>query len=318
MRITNKQPTLMTRRQLLRARPLSVRPMTATIINQTKAVMPYVDDAGVTPQAYFYQPVGHDVPVVNVEHWRLRLSGLVAQPIALAIEDVRAMQFVDLPATIVNMKSRPDQFLMGHAVWRGVPFKALLEQANVSVEAAYAAFRSNNGYTTYLPLETLKGAVLATEMNGEKLSISQGYPVRLIVPGVYDYKMPKWLTNIEFVAGQPAGYFESRGWSVTGEVQTSAMIFSPRVREQIEGVVTFSGMAFAGSRDITQVELSVDDGAWMPVPFVAAEQGSWTRWQIDWMPPAAGDYVVKVRATDTAQSLSAWSVIHGVVFRIVL
>lgn len=329
MRLPKKQRTVLTRRELFHNyRSETANPIATSAAQPVRGAIPFVDETHVTPNADFFVPLGHEVPVIQAEDWRLQVGGLVEQPFALTIEDLKVMPFASRIATIANVKSRPDQFLMGHAVWRGVPFMALVEQAAVDIDTAYAGFRSMNGYSTYLPVELLKDALLATDMNGEVLSPQQGYPVRLIIPGVYDYKMPKWLVNIEFTAVRPAGYFESRGWSATGEVQTTSAIFSPRVREQVAGVVTFSGMAFGGNREISQIELSIDDGEWMPVPFAASERGSWTRWQIDWMPPAPGDYAVRVRATDetdftqqtvnnTAIFPNGSSAIHSIVFRVV-
>lgn len=294
--------------------------MVSQIINRNaqpmQAMLPYVDHSGMTPNAGFYAPMGHDAPFVDVDHWRLRVSGLVEKPFAMSLDDLRSLGFIERIATIMNTKSRPDQFLMGQAFWRGVPLITLIEKAGVRADAAYAGLRSVNGYTTYLPFGRLKDAVLAFEMNGEPLSQEQGFPVRLIVAGVYDYKLPKWLSNIEFTCSEPSGYFESRGWSSLGEVETTAMIFSPRVRELMGRQVTFSGMAYAGNREVNRIELSVDDSEWMPVPFIAADKGSWTRWEIGWTAPAFGDYVVKVRAADALQVSNSWNAQHSVVFRV--
>ena len=209
------------------------------------------------------------------------------------------MPAIEKAYTLAAITSTPNNLLMGHALWRGVPFKQLLDTVGSRPEIQYAQFRSANGYTTYLTIDKLDDAILAYAMNGEALPAEQGYPVRLIVPSVYDYKMPKWIQTIELVVAPSTGHYESRGWSADGVVQTTSAIFAPRPREIMSGRVVFSGMAFAGTRAITQIELSIDDGEWMPVPFKVAENGSWTRWQIDWLPPAPGDYLVKVRATDS-------------------
>ena len=139
--------------------------------------------------------------------------------------------------------------------------------------------------------------------------------------------MPKWVQSVELVAAPSSGHYESHGWSADGRIQTTAAIFAPRHHETINGKVLFTGMAFAGTRVITHIELSIDDGEWMPVPFVTAGSGSWTRWQIDWLPPAPGDYLVKVRATDSDGFTqpdvlnvpvfpNGSSAIHAVVFRV--
>jgi len=317
LRESDKHQTRFTRRQLL---TISRKGQVRSEISRsggTQPNLPYADEVGQTPTAHFFNPIGHIAPVIDLERWRLRFGGFVEQPIAVTVDDLKAMPTSRLSATVVNIKSRPDQFMMGHAVWQGVALETLLKSVQVSSEARFASFRSVNGYTTYLSIEQLEGAMLATEMNGETLSMEQGYPVRLIVPGVYDYKLPKWLEYITFTEAQPTGYFEGRGYSSTGDVQTAAMIFSPHQREMVNGLVTFNGMAFGGKRDIQQIELSVDDGEWMPVPFEAAEHGTWTRWQIDWMPPAVGDYLVKVRVSDTTEPTSVFSAFHSVVFRVV-
>jgi DMSO/TMAO reductase YedYZ molybdopterin-dependent catalytic subunit len=264
---------------------------------------------------------------IEADSWRLSVGGLVAQPSRLSLDKIQAMSAIEKAYTLAAIINTPHNLLMGHALWRGVPFKQVLDKVGVRSEAQYAQFRSANGYATYLPIEKLNDAILAYVMNGETLPAEQGYPVRLIVPGVYDYKMPKWIQTIELVATPSTGYYESRGWSADGVIRTTSALFVPRPREVVSGKVLFSGIAFAGTRAITQIELSIDDGEWMPVPFEAAENGSWTRWQIPWQPPASGDYLVKVRATDSegftqpdVPNLPIFpngsSSIHSVVFRV--
>lgn len=94
------------------------------------------------------------------------------------------------------------------------------------------------------------------------------------------------------------GLWEQRGWSASGKVQTTSAILSPRHLETISGTITFSGIAYAGNRAITNVEISIDDGDWMPVPFRQENAGHWAQWSMDWTPYTSGDYGVSVRATD--------------------
>lgn len=291
------------------------------------ATLPYARSTGFTPTSSFYRHVTHAVAHVDLTDWRLNVHGLVSKSLNFSFDDIRNIQSVEMPCTLAAITSTPNNLLVSHALWRGISFKGLLDAVGFHSEAQYAQFTSVNGYVTYLPLKLLDNALLAYEMNGELLSAEQGYPMRLIVPGVYDYKMPKWLHSVELVAVPSSGHYESRGWSADGIVQTTSAIFTPRMRESVNGKVSFSGMAFAGTRAITQIELSIDDGDWMPVPFVRATNGSWTRWHIDWQAPAPGDYLVKVRAIDSdgftqpdASNLSIFpkgsSAIHAVVFRV--
>ncbi len=328
MRIKTSPQNRISRSQFFRPHtrfPINHIPVHAS--STVERVLPYVGSGGFTPTASFYRHTTHPVVHVNSAVWRLNVHGLVSQLLSISLDEIQNMQAVEIPCTLASITSTPNNLLMGHALWKGVPFKHVLDEAGLRAEAQYAQFTSANGYITYLPLKMLDGAILAYSMNGERLPSEQGYPVRLIVPGVYDYKMPKWIQSIELIATPSSGHYESRGWAATGVVQTTAAIFTPRLREMVDGKVTFSGMAFAGTRAITQIEMSIDDGDWMSVPFVPADNGSWTRWQIDWQPPAPGDYLVRVRATDgegftqpDKLNLSVFpngsSTIHAVVFRV--
>ncbi len=300
LRITTSLQNKIIRRQFLRPQARSSANQIPLNASQTvAAVLPYAGNMGFTPTASFYRHISHPVVCVDSAAWRLNIHGLVSNPLSVSLDDIENMQIVEMPCTLAAITSTPNNLLVGYALWKGIPLKGLLEYVGLREEAQYAQFTSANGYTTYLPLKILGKALLAYAMNGKTLPVDQGYPIRLIVPGVYDYKMPKWLQSIELVVAPSSGHYESRGWSANGAVQTTSAIFTPRPREIMNGKILFSGMAFAGTRAITQIELSIDDGEWMPVPFVPAGSGSWTPWQIDWLPPASADYLVKVRATDS-------------------
>lgn len=322
------QQNNISRSQLLGFQPrFSTNHIPVNAPEMLKTILPYAGNTGFTPTSSFYRHITHNVTHVDLNEWRLNVHGLVTKSLSLSFDGILNMQSVEMPCTLAAITSMPNNLLVGHALWKGISFKRLLDEVGLPSEAQYAQFTSVNGYMTYLPLKLLDNALLAYEMNGEPLSAEQGYPMRLIVPGVYDYKMPKWLHSVELVASPSSGQYESRGWSADGVVQTTSAIFTPHVRESVNGTVSFSGMAFAGTRAIIQIELSIDDGDWMPVPFVPAEVGSWTRWHIDWQAPAPGDYLVKVRATDSdgftqpdALNLPVFpngsSAIHAVVFRV--
>lgn len=320
MRVTTTHHNHITRSQLFHPhKPLS----NTSISSPFQSVLPHFDEAGLTPNTHFYKHGTHPVMQVDTAYWQL----VIDSALGVSLDELRRMDAVERPITVVAVSSTPQHFMMGNALWRGVPVRELLGDLLPRPDVKYAQFRSMNGYRTYLPVNLLDHALLAYEMNGERLSPEQGYPIRLVVPGVYDYKMPKWLTAIDLVADAPIGHYESQGLSGSGEVQTTSAILTPRARAVVDEQVYFSGVAFAGTRKVIRIELSIDDGEWMPVRFVDAVVGSWTRWQIDWTPPAAGDYVVKVRATDSAgftQSVLSQDVIfpygssaiHSLVFRV--
>lgn len=299
----------MTRRQLLTAisnqRPTQFIP----------ALLPHSDAQGVTPVEHFYVHRSHPVKTIDTADWCLTIGG--KHEVTLA--ELRQMPPVRRAVTLAAETSSAQQFMMGNAVWQGVALDTVLGALWREAEVRHLAFRSVSGYVTYLPTSLLNYALLAYEMNGRPLACEQGYPVRLIVPGIYDHLQTKWLTAIEPVSDLLEVTDE-------GSVRTTSVILSPRSREVVNRAVRFSGVAFAGMRMISRIELSVDDGAWMPVAFQSGEEGCWTRWQIDWMPPAGGDYLVKVRATDSegriqssvANPQAGTDAIHAVVFRVTL
>ncbi len=297
------------------------------VMSTAKTVYPYSGSRGFTPVSNFYRHINHLPFEVDTNTWRLKMHGLMKQPMSFSLAEMLKMPSVEMPCTLAAIISTPQNLLMGHALWSGIRFKQLLDRASPFNDAKYAQFTSVNGYVTYLPIKMLDQAILALAINGETLPVEQGYPARLIVPGVYDYKMPKWVQSVELVAAPVSGQYESRGWSTDGIVQTTSALFSPRMHEVVDGKVSFRGMAFAGTRIITKIEVSIDDGDWMPVSFVPAESGSWTCWQIDWQAPAPGDYLIKVRATDSHGFTqpdvtnspifpNGSSAIHAVVFRV--
>lgn len=253
----------------------------------------------ITPtEQFFYQKI-RTVPSIQRDTWTLWVGGLVENPLVLNYQELQTLPLSNMVCTVACVGNPAGGNWMGNGLWRGTSIHNVLEQATATPEARYVHFLSADDYATSLPLDRVSDAILAFELNGHTLTPEHGFPVRLIVPGLYGYKMPKWLQKIELSDAPLAGFWEGRGWSADGEVQTTSAIFSPRPAEAVSGIVTISGIAYAGTRRITQVEVSIDSGSWMPVPFAASTPPRWTSWQIDWTPPAPGEYLVKVRATDS-------------------
>jgi DMSO/TMAO reductase YedYZ molybdopterin-dependent catalytic subunit len=278
----------------------------------------------VTPTAALFRQYARPTPPINPAFWSFSIGGAVRHPLSLSYNDMLSLPAADLPCTVICASNPPGGERIGHAVWSGVPMTSLLHEIAMTSNARFARLEAADGHVTGITLERLENALLACAVNGATLPPDQGFPVRLIVPGVYDHKMPRWITRIELTDTMPVGPWEARGWSPGGEVQTTSAITSPRRHARLNGTTTLRGYAFAGERTITAVELSVDGAPWMPVPFVQAAPNVWTRWQIEWT-PTTGDHELRVRATDSTgftQSRnggrafpSGSSAIHAVVVR---
>ncbi|NWG16346.1 MAG: molybdopterin-dependent oxidoreductase [Chloroflexi bacterium] len=252
-----------------------------------------------TPTGDFFRQRLRHIPRIDPAFWAFGLGGLAAKPLVIPYETFMTLPTVELCATLVCVGSTPAHPLMSSARWRGVPLAALLADAQPKPEARFAQWYGADGYTTFTELSRLGEAILAYEMNGEPLPPEHGFPVRLIVPGVYGYKMPKWIQRLQLTDAPANGFWEQRGCSANGDVLTLSAITAPRHLESVRGPVVFEGFAFAGARLIAGVDISIDDGPWMPVPLGAAIPYTWRPWRITWTPPAPGNYRVKVRATDS-------------------
>jgi DMSO/TMAO reductase YedYZ molybdopterin-dependent catalytic subunit len=194
--------------------------------------------------------------------------------------------------------------LIGNALWLGTPIKDLLDEAQPLPGADQVVQRSSDGWTCGSPTAVLRDgrdALLAVGMNGEPLPVRHGFPVRMVVPGLYGYVSAcKWITEIELTRfADFDAYWVPRGWSALGPIKTESRIDTPRDgAERKAGPVTVAGVAWAQHRGITKVEVQVDDGPWAPAtlaPVVSAD--TWVQWSYAW-PATAGEHTLRVRATD--------------------
>jgi DMSO/TMAO reductase YedYZ molybdopterin-dependent catalytic subunit len=151
-----------------------------------------------------------------------------------------------------------------------------------------------------------RDAMLAVAMNGEPLPAEHGYPVRLVVPGLYGYvSATKWVTEIELTRWEDFdGYWVPRGWSKEGPVKTMARIDRPRsgrdYSANADGVIDIAGLAWAVHRGVSKVEISIDDSdEWLGCELAGVpSDDTWRQWRYRWSGAAAGEHTVRARAYD--------------------
>uniref|UniRef100_UPI003B940789 molybdopterin-dependent oxidoreductase n=1 Tax=Solwaraspora sp. WMMA2101 TaxID=3404124 RepID=UPI003B940789 len=260
----------------------------------------------VTPNTDFYRiDTALVVPRVDPQQWRLRIHGRVATEITVSYPDLLAMDLVERYVTLACVSNEVGGDLIGNARWLGVPVRELLAAAGPLPGADQVVGRSVDGWTCGTPTEALldgRDALLAVGMNGEPLPVEHGFPVRMVVPGLYGYVSAcKWITELEVTSfADFDAYWVPRGWSAQGPIKTQSRIDTPRQRGELTaGTVPVAGVAWAQHRGIRAVEVRVDDGPWQSAtlaPAVSAD--TWVQWVWQW-PATPGEHVLQVRATDT-------------------
>lgn len=265
----------------------------------------FADSHGITPITGFYRQQLGTVPPLAAADWSIYVDGFVARPRTWNAADLRAVPRRDTVCTIACAGLNDRNSLIGTARWCGVRLGDLLMEAGVGPRARFVQFTAQDGFRTSLPLEQAADALLASEMNGQPLPPEHGYPLRLVAPGLYGYKMPKWIHQITLTSAPLPGYWESRGWPEDGQVSVLSCFFEPAAESTQSGPIRLSGAAFAGTQAVAQVQVSADDGPWMPVDFTPAPAGQWTLWRQMWQPPAPGVYALRVRAADASGRMQA-------------
>ena len=263
----------------------------------------------ITPNDHFYVvSKNFNDPRVSVDRWSLEVSGLVDQPRQLSYEEILSLPSVSQYATLECISNTLGGNLMSNAYWTGVPLAQFLGSLGVRPEARAVIFRSADNYYESFPLELVlaDGVLLAHTMNGTPLPDKHGFPLRLILPGPYGMKNPKWIIKIEVVDQPIDGYWVRRGWDREALVQTVARIDTPADNASVAGPsISIGGIAFAGRRGISRVEASLDSGATWREARTKPPLGpnTWVQWAMDWDDVSPGSYTVLARATDGTSAL---------------
>lgn len=241
-------------------------------------------------------------PVVDAERWRLEIDGFVARPFSLGYDELLALPAEEVYLTLSCISNEVGGPLISTALWRGVPLARMLERAGPLPEGARVSFLAADGYSSSVPLAVAlaRPAMVAYAMNGQPLPRSHGYPARVLLPGRYGMKCPKWLRGIRLVGDDDRGYWESRGWSDSAIVKTASRIDLPRRGAVVPaGRLPAGGIAFAGDRGVAGVEVSLDGGRSWARAATRPPLSPWTWVLWTWearLPP--GQHELRVRAVD--------------------
>ena len=271
-------------------------------------------DNEITPNSSFYR-VAIDIfdPSVDASSWSLQVSGSVKNPMSYSLSDLQnSFQGVEQYNTFECVSNQINSNLIGNAKWTGVKISDILGAGGgANSGAQYVVFYSVDGYSVAIPLSKalMTDSILAYMMNDQTLPQKHGYPLRAVIPGLYGMMSAKWINKIDVVDSPYQGYWQTRGWSNTGIVQTVAFITIPSNRATVSlsqyGSVILGGMAYAGDKGISKVEVSVNGGnTWQTAELKKPlSSETWALWAFEWKPSQTGTYNIYARATDGTGSL---------------
>jgi DMSO/TMAO reductase YedYZ molybdopterin-dependent catalytic subunit len=261
----------------------------------------------VTPNAQFYRiDTALAVPQLAPQDWRLRIHGMVDRELVLSYDDLVGRGLQQHWFTLCCVSNEVGGSLISNAQWSGVRIADLLAEAGVRPGADAVLSTSVDGWNCGTPLQALtdsRAAMLAVAMNGEPLPLEHGFPVRMVVPGLYGYvSATKWVVDLEVTRFSDfSAYWTQRGWSPRGPVKTQSRIDVPHDGDEVSaGRVAVGGVAWAQHTGIERVEVRIDDGPWRRAQLAAVPNvDTWRQWAYAW-DAEPGEHRVAVRATDAS------------------
>jgi DMSO/TMAO reductase YedYZ molybdopterin-dependent catalytic subunit len=258
-----------------------------------------------TPNASFYR-VDTDLvlPQVSPQNWTLKIDGMVARPLEFSFAELLRMPLTETDITLVCVSNAVGGTYAGNARWLGVPLASLLRKAGVRSAVDQVLSTATDGMTISTPVATIlerKDALIAVAMNGQPLPVEHGFPARMLVPGLYGYvSATKWVTRLTLTTfARQRAYWTQRGYAAQAPIKTESRIDVPRPLASVRaGQVAVAGVAWAPSRGIAAVEVSVDNGPWHQAKLAATDGiDTWRQWMWAW-DAHPGLHQLQVRATD--------------------
>jgi DMSO/TMAO reductase YedYZ molybdopterin-dependent catalytic subunit len=259
-----------------------------------------------TPNGAFYRvDTAIVLPQVAPASWRLRIHGLVTREITLSFDQLVRRPLIEDYITLCCVSNPVGGPYIGNALWLGAGLAGLLREAGIRAGADQLLCTSADGFTSGVPVQAVmdgRDALLAVAMNHAALPVAHGFPVRMVVPGLYGYVSAcKWVTDIEVTtyAAATAYWSAGRGWDKQAPVKTESRIDVPAGDTALTARRTaVAGVAWAQHKGIDAVQVRVDRGTWQQA-LLGAVPGidTWRQWAWDW-DATPGRHLIEARATD--------------------
>lgn len=243
------------------------------------------------------------LPAIDGDAWRLKIAGLVEQPIEMTLLEIRRMEPLHQFITLSCISNLVGGDLISTTRWTGVSLRALLPRLRLGASATHLKITSADGFAEVIEIATIvadERVMLAYAWDDVPLPIEHGFPLRLYMPDRYGMKQPKWIQTIDALDHWEAGYWVERGWDREGHVRSTcaidAIVADPkRVTGDGRLLTAIGGIAHAGVRGISKVEVRIDGGDWQPADLrTPLSETAWVVWRSD-LPLQAGEHIATVR-----------------------
>jgi DMSO/TMAO reductase YedYZ molybdopterin-dependent catalytic subunit len=270
-------------------------------------------DQPATPNDLFFVREHFATPHVTSAGWTLSVRGAVAAPLEISFDDLAAQPRKALGVTLECAENPAAGGLVSHAEWTGVSLASVLHAARPAAEAAAIRLAGADGFSRVIPLAKAVGPdpLLALTMNGEKLPVKHGFPLRALIPGWYGMDSVKWLRGIDVLAGElPSQSYEREVRSLLTGRQRAGAVTAMNVKSTfsrpLDGAIlvgrrfVLRGAAWAGENRVRAVEVSTDGGgSWLPARLESEPKPyAWVCWSHEWKIAGPGSYTLSVTATD--------------------
>ena len=286
-----------------------------------------------TPNEQVFAVSHYGTPTVDLDQWRLEISGLVAKPRLFSLAEIKSRKRKSITATLEcsgNGSAPGFMGAVGNITWTGTPLAPLLKDAHPHHRAIETVFFGADRKTEKIREKDYpqhfarslsladalhEDVLLAYEMNGEPLATAHGAPLRLIVPGWFGIAWVKWLTRIELMDRRFMSKFMGRDYvTIRGEEHDGETIWREtsvgpidvksiiaRATRGNNGPVRISGAAWTDGSPLKRVEIKIDDGPWQLTELRRKSRSpyAWTFFDYVWKQPSAGEHVLVSRAVDS-------------------
>ncbi len=246
--------------------------------------------------------------VIDGDAWELPISGLVENPVSLNLTDIMnryepRSEFV----TLTCISNRVGGDLISTTYWTGASLQEILADVRPTSEARYLFIKSGDGFFETVDLDLIaqdERIMLAYAWDGRPIPFDHGFPLRIWLPDRYGMKQPKWITEIDVIRDYRAGYWVERNWDQVARIHATSVIDTISVDSVItnddgQKLIPVGGIAFAGARGISKVEIRVDeDGPWQEAQLRSPlSETTWVIWRYEW-PFQEGRHTFEVRCVE--------------------